>query len=193
MTLQEFSRDIVPILQLVIMSIGLVSLIILWRQIKQASLWNKLRTQHDLWGCLPDENLDKSVLKILRSKNQDENRKIPKELSENIYNDAEMFTTFKTYLNKYEQFSAAINVGAMDEDYAYRMHSARICYVYNTFENFIKILRERREEDEFYIELQRLASKWQKRTQKEKKRRESKIKKLEDELIKEHGVIEKVK
>ena len=192
MTLQEFSRDIVPILQLGIMSIGLVSLIILWRQIKQASLWNKLRTQHDLWGCLPDENLDKSILEILRSKNQNESRKIPKDLSENIYNDAEMFTTIKTYLNKYEQFSAAINVGAMDEDYAYRLHSARICYVYTTFENFIKILRVRRKEDEFYIELQKLALKWRKRSQKEKQKRKSKIKKLEDKLMKKHGVIGKV-
>lgn len=43
MSLQEFTRDIIPILQLIVSAFGLASLFLLWWQLRQTNLWNKLK------------------------------------------------------------------------------------------------------------------------------------------------------
>src|SRR5690242_14255192 len=120
-TVGEFSHDIVPILQLVISAFGLVSLFLVWHQIKLATQWNKFKAHHDLLGYLPDEKLEKEVLQALEAAGSARDTQISRDLANELYDDAEKFVIVKTFLNKYEHFCSAINVHAIDEEHAYSL------------------------------------------------------------------------
>ncbi|WP_207204501.1 hypothetical protein [Nitrosomonas eutropha] len=76
MSLQEFSRDMVPLLQLVISLIGTAGLYLVWMQIRQTNIWNRANSQHTLLASLPDQNHEKSFWNIVEKLGRDETRAI---------------------------------------------------------------------------------------------------------------------
>jgi hypothetical protein len=62
MTLSEFSRDWVPVLQLVLTAVGLASLFLVWYQIRQTSRWNRLTTQYNFLNNDFNLSLDRSIV-----------------------------------------------------------------------------------------------------------------------------------
>ena len=119
----------------------MVSLFLLWWQIRQAANWNRLKTHHDLLGYLPDEKLEGAVLAALAQAGLEKDVKIPLDVAKALYRDPDAFVLLKTFLNKFEHFCAAINAGAVNKEYAYRLHWGRVITVYDMYDNFIKVFR----------------------------------------------------
>src|ERR1044071_1516904 len=71
MTLQEFSRDVVPLLQIIISVLGLASLYLVWWQIREARLWNKITTQASLTKVDEMYQLEKQLHDAYRAINID--------------------------------------------------------------------------------------------------------------------------
>jgi len=177
MTLTEFSRDVVPVLQLGIAGIGLLSLILIWYQIKQAAQWNKVATHNSLLSYLPGEDLEKEVLETLAKYSVPRDAPIPAPVAGQLFADAGAFVVIKTLLNKYEHFCAAINAGAVDEGHAYALHSGRVVNVHSVYRSFIETARVARGPMTF-IEVERVAARWSERRAADDKRLEAEIQRL---------------
>jgi hypothetical protein len=130
--LGQFSRDVVPVLQLGIAALGLVSLVLVWLQIRQATKWNRFKAHHDLLGYVPDEQLDKEVLRVISTLGVGRDQGLPRPLASQLYDDIDAFVTVKTFINKYEHFCSAINVRAVDEEHAYSLHAGRVINVFQS-------------------------------------------------------------
>ena len=61
MTLAEFATNVVPVINMVIAGLGLLSLLGLFWQIRETRLWNKINTQHHLVDSLPTQDLERQV------------------------------------------------------------------------------------------------------------------------------------
>ncbi|WP_299871700.1 DUF4760 domain-containing protein [uncultured Cocleimonas sp.] len=187
MTLQEFSKDIVPILQLLVSFVGVVGLVLLWYQIRLTHQWNKANSQHALLSNLPDEDHEKRFWKIIEDLDVEENGALTKESADKIYSNSDHWVCVKQFLNKFEQLCAAVNAQTIDDNYAYSVHSARITDTYHKFKNYIIYSREKAEDDEIYIELEVVASRWHERYLNTKEHREQKLAAAQESLNKEKG------
>ena len=161
MTIQEFSRDIVPILQLIVMVIGLLSLFLLWWQSLQTNQWNKLNSPHNF--------IDVPLLSKLTQNYNDAFNKLginprKNEFTEGetnkIYSDNDAFHAVSAFLNNLENVCAAVSIGCVDEDCAYAVHASGVIRSYYKFSSFINKLRKDFENDEICVELEKIACKW---------------------------------
>ena len=187
MTLEIFSRDIVPIIQLLASFAGVGGLILLWYQIKLTNAWNKANSQHQMLSNLPSKEDEAFVWKLLEPLTKDESGSITEEAAQAIYSSIDNWVRVKAFLNSFEQLCAAINAGTIDENYAYSVHSARITDVYFRFKNYISYIRVVSNDDEIYIELQKVASRWHERYKATKEERDSQLKALKESLENNKG------
>lgn len=171
MSLTAFTRDIVPILQLVISIIGVGGLVLVWYQIRLSNMWNRASQQHQMLQNLPPEEHEKRVWKIFEAQEKDKNGYITAGAAELIYDDVDSWVCVKTFLNKFEHLCASISAGFIDDEYAYSVHSARVCDVYFKFSNYIRYARDLANDEDIYIELQKVAKRWRERTQEAEARR----------------------
>src|SRR5271163_794333 len=95
------TNNIVPILQLVVSAVGLISLFLIWYQIKLATQWNKFKAHFDLLSYLPDEHLELSALKALEAVGCKRDSPVSRDAANQLYEDTTAFVTLKTFLNKY--------------------------------------------------------------------------------------------
>jgi hypothetical protein len=195
MSLQEFTRDVVPLLQLIVSALGLASLVLLWWQLRQTNLWNKLNSPQNFVNPVASIDLERKlydslktlsidIVNLYRSITQEELNKI-------IENDDAYFAT-KAYLNDLENLGVAISIGAADPDLTYAVHSARLIRAYEMFMPFIKVLRDRQSNPEIYIEIEKIALGWQRKQAARQEAQKKQIQKLEASLEKEKGAIRKV-
>ena len=124
MTLAEFATNVVPVINMVIAGLGLLSLLGLFWQIRETRLWNKINTQHNLVDNLPTQDLERQVYVALAKFQIPRDGTISEAAATALYDDIESFLAVKTFLNKFEVMCAAINLGSIDADYAYAVHSA---------------------------------------------------------------------
>ena len=164
----HFSHNVVPTFQLIVSVSGLVSLLLVWYQIRLVAQWNKFNAHHNLLSYLPNEQLDKSVLDTLASHGCARDSEISKQVAALLYDENSSFVVLQAFLNKYEHFCSAINVGAVDEEHAYSLHSGRVIYVFCVYQEFITVVRQRRETDDPCSELQAVATRWAERKEKQK-------------------------
>ena len=176
MTLQEFSRDVIPILQLCVSSLGvavsffgLVSIVLLYTQMRQTNQWNKLNSKYN-W-------VDISVSSALERKLLDKTMVIGIDLVaghiltdedvQKITHDADANQAVKDYLTDIENLCSAVEIGAADGDLAYNVHSVRVAEAWLVFEKFIQDIRRRQKDDDIYRELQKVAAAWRLRKERE--------------------------
>ncbi len=171
MTLEYFSKNIVPILTLLMSGVGVISLILVWHQIRLANIWNKLNTQNTLLANLPKEEHEKYVWGILSDVDKDLDGNISEKSAADVYDDNDKFISIKGFLNSFEIVCAALNAGSIDEDYAYSVHGARITHAFERFRNFIEHVRSSRDNLEVYIELEKVAVRWIDRQNSEREKR----------------------
>jgi hypothetical protein len=195
MSLQEFTRDVVPILQLIVSAFGLASLFLLWWQLRQTNLWNKLNSPQNFVNPAASIDLERKVYDSLKKLGVDVvnlNRSITQEeLNKIIENDDAYFAT-KAYLNDLENLGVAISIGAADLDLTYAVHSARLIRAYVIFRPFIKALRDRQSNPEIYIEIEKIALDWQRKQIARQEAQKKKIEDLEASLAREKGATRKV-
>lgn len=164
MTLQEFSRDIVPIVQLVLSSTAVGGLLLVWYQIRLTNTWNKANSQHMMLSDLPNEDQEMRFWSAYTKYAKSMNSPITNDQSQSVYLCNEDWMCFKTFLNKHEYLCVAINAKAIDEDYAFAMHSARVVHIFNKLEAYIKFTREKYDDSEIYLDLEKVATRWFART-----------------------------
>ncbi|WP_413664773.1 DUF4760 domain-containing protein [Microbulbifer sp. CNSA002] len=188
MVIEEFSKNIVPILQLLVSSAGVVGIILLWYQIKSTHQWNKASSQHALLSNLPNQDHEATVWKIVDNLEKSEDGSITENASKEIYSDIDTWTCIRFFLNKFEQLCAAVNANALDDSYAYSVHSAKVTNIFQKFRNYIEFSRIRLNDDEIYIELEVVASRWHQRYLNTKEVREKRLADAKKALDKELGV-----
>ena len=101
MTLQEFSRDVAPIVMMVLGVLGLGSLALLWRQIREAAKWNKLQGQAGFLNRgIESMELDHLTarLKTLGVKWYDPPVELPTNVVQAIFEDEALNHSVKVYL-----------------------------------------------------------------------------------------------
>jgi len=161
MTLQEFSRDIIPIFQALFSLFGAIGVGLLWRQIKQTNRWNKINTQHHFLTLLPSKSDEIEIWKYVRELNDDGTGKLTWGAAKEIHADSERWIQVKTYLDTFEYLAIAINNETLSEKYAYNSHAAIIIDINYVFDNYIKYMRSCCDDPLLYIELEKVALKWE--------------------------------
>nr|WP_320114041.1 DUF4760 domain-containing protein [uncultured Desulfuromonas sp.] len=194
MVLKDFSAEIIPIVQTIIAFVGLISLFLLWWQIRQNNIWNKLRSEHNFiqkWHLEFEVNMIKAAqtigidLKFRPGPLSDD------EISK-IVSSEDVLASVTMLLCDIENICAAIRIGAADNDLAYATHSSRIVARYKMFEPLIEYMRTRENDDEIYIEFQKIALEWEARHLSEVEKQKASVATLSDNLLKAKGVCKKV-
>lgn len=187
MTLNSFSTDVVPILQLAVSLFGVVTIVLLWHQIRLTNLWNKVNTQHNLLFDLPSEDLEKRFICEFEALEKNDDGSITESAASDIFSDIEKRVCVKTFLNKYEHICAAINSETIDDTYAYSVHSDRVNSAFFKMHNFIYLARAEANDVEIYIELQKVATRWRERYIANLEKRKQEIALLENRLSDGNG------
>jgi len=154
-------------------------------------LWNKLNSFQASTDVTRIYNLDKELYTQLRKIQIDPSAFISDEDVEKIHADDAAHLAVKAFLNDIENLCAAISIGAVDYEGAYAVHSARIVAVYARYKKFIEAVRQKYDDDEIYVELEKIALAWQKKYLQTKEIEKQKVQKLKAELDAAKGVKQK--
>ena len=173
MILQDFTRDIIPILQLLVSVLGLISLFLLWWQIRQTTLWNKLQAQQTF--------LSHTTLRL-----EEEMQQAAKEagvivkarvepLSEveiqKIWDNDKAYHALMRLLNDLENTCTAIHAGIVDPDIAYSSHGIRITHYHKIYSPVIKKLQQHYHSEDILAEFDKLTEEWNKKRETTERRR----------------------
>ena len=193
MTLEEFSRDIVPILILGVSTIALLSLFLLWWQIRQTNIWNKLMAQESFLRPIDMDFQKQAIFAAKRIGVNLKMRQIPltKEEVDKIIGDDEVYMAVTTLLNNMETVALAINSGKVDLDLGLEMHGLLIWHVYTIYTEYIQQIREHYQDHQVYIEIQKIAVFWEARKEQRRKALK-KDKLLIAKLLQKWGISKKI-
>ena len=164
MSLQDL-KDNLPILQLGISSTTLVSLFLLWWQVKQAAHWHRLRAQQallDASSMKMEETLHHAASKVgvnLKA------RTVPlrQDEMERLLNDDTAYYASLAFLNDIESTCLSVQAGTVDEHLAYGTHAHRVCVCFKIFQPVVEHLRKHYQDDELLIEFEKVADRWSKK------------------------------
>jgi hypothetical protein len=180
----EFTRDkILAVVNVVITGLGVASLLFVWAQLRHTATQDKLVAYHSHFQDLPRaEKVNAVYWSMGRLGIERPIWQTPLSVAERdrILADKEppprtAEIAIREYLNDFEEFAAAVNVGLVDDDYAYHIESARVLNAYFGFEKLIEhwLLEDQRKATEnkgagvapsdYYGELKRLAENWKAR------------------------------
>lgn len=194
MTLQEFARDIVPILSLVVSTLGLISLFLLWWQIRQTAVWNKLQSQYSFRDS-PTFAHRRRVVEATEAVGVDTFLRVaPLEQDEleRLWQDKNAYWAIFDYMNDLETACTALRLGSIDPEVAYAEYSSPVIRGFSLFRPWIEKVRRHYNDDELYYEIERVAHLWAERDAKNIQAREAAAAKLEARQRAELGVKRKV-
>ena len=185
MTLPEFSRDIVPILSLAVASLGLLSLFMVWWQIREARLWNRVTTQSSLTSVRAMLDIDKTLeatfaplaIPVLNL-----SRPLTSEEVTTILKNAAAYAASNVFLSELEVLAAAANIGALDDEYVRSVHSGRVVTAFKVFCPFVDALRNESNDKRIYLELQRAALRWEEADLRDRKRHAQETVRIQERL-----------
>ena len=193
MSLEDLAKIYAPIVQAIFSAFGLVTIILLWYQIKQTNKWNKLKTEQTFYSGY-SRQLTKTLYRKLESLGiQTRLRTNP--LSENevdlIFNDkkGDAYYALTDFLNDLEVTCMSINAGKVDEEVAYETHSVRLNQAINVYGIAIKRIQEVYKGSNVFVDMFILKERWEKRKeQKEIKafiqeRRKQKFNRIIEKII----------
>lgn len=184
----DFTLDrVLSLLSVVISALGVATLLFLWAQLRFTSVQNKLFAYHRFFQDLPKAE---KVSLLYRTMGQ---LKIDRPLWQTPLTSAQCDlivkdpspepnkaeTAIREYLNDFEEFASAVNVGLVDADYTYHVESARVLNAYYGFQELINywLLDDQQKAaankttgvvpSDYYGELKKLAERWRARKVKE--------------------------
>lgn len=160
-SIAEFSRVYVPVIALFVSSLSLVSLFLLWWQVKKTVDWNKLSATRDYYKDLPSDQEEKDLQASLRAIKIDPYVKMTEQQVEIVFADFDLFMKVKFYLNKYEVFCSAVSSGMIEEDFARDIAGDKVVIIYNVFQGIIERQRATLKLDVIWIEIEKFSVKWQ--------------------------------
>ena len=151
----------VPILQLIVSILGLFSLVGIYYQIRQDTRLNKF----NFVDVRLFRELEKDLFTTTKALNINLRSGEPLTPAEaqKIAEDDDALFAVKAYLTNIENLALAVDIGAVDEDIAYRMHSVIVIQAYDIFRSFIDRLRKTFNEKDIYRDLEKIAGRWKER------------------------------
>jgi hypothetical protein len=113
----------------------------------------KVSELHDKFGKFEDNGKKFVFYKNDENKN-DENKKFSdgRDIKDTIIN----------LLNNFEYIATGVNLGIFDETVTKKLWKSKLVYAYKMFENYINHLRIEHDWKNVYIEMEKLAKKWEK-------------------------------
>jgi hypothetical protein len=190
----EFIRIWIPTIQLVVSVLGLVSILLLWWQIRETRIWNKLATQIQLTdtdaiaerqSCLSAACARLGIIRDPIVPATDEE-------AITISRDEPCSLAVERYLSEMEMLATSVLIGAAHEDFAYFLHGHRLVQAYRLFSTYILLQRREVGEPEVFINLQRLALRWEERRLRDKKKSARQLLRLERRLHQQEERIAKL-
>jgi hypothetical protein len=201
----EFNRkEVLKLLGGVVGALGVVSLLLVWAQLRHTATLNKLLSYHQYFHDLPNIRKVRDLYRALgrckivvptwHSPMSENDRTTLLADKEPAPDTAELVV--REYLNDFEEFASAINCGLVDEVYAYQLEATRALNAYYGFRQMVnhwhaedKQLSERSGgtipvTTNYYGELRSVAERWKVRKQAENQK-EAKIqesKRIADKL-----------
>ena len=153
MTLQEFSRDIVPIL-------GLGTILLVFWQLYRTNKWNQYNFTYNILNSGKIEELESNVIALFKAKdiNIVSKKSIGEPILELIKNDQGLNNAISIYLSFLEKFCIAINHNAVDEEIAFDALSENIVRSWVRYKIYIGWYRE--DGDAIYSGLEKQAKLW---------------------------------
>jgi hypothetical protein len=192
---QEFNRtEILKTIEAIVGGLGVVSLLLLWAQLRHTAILGKLTSYHEHFHDLPSINKVRDLYRVLaRCKVAVPSWHAPMSEADRIklFSDTEpppdtAELVVREYLNDFEEFASAINCGLVDEDYAYQLEATRALNAHYGFRQMVNHWHaEDKEKSErsggsvpvttnYYSELRSVAERWKLRKQAENEK-EAKI------------------
>ena len=185
MTLEIFSRDFIPIIGVFVAAIGLI---FVWWQIRSAaksieltsqslmqaseslehsSNWNKINSTYNFFDLDRNTKIEEELYTAGdRLKIKFDKELTPEEL-EKLTRDSVCFLKAKEFLNDFESYCAAYQIGALDKELAYQMLGTRVAKEFRVFYPLVEHLRNRFGDLGILIELENTANEWSARLKSE--------------------------
>lgn len=180
----DFTLDrVLQVVAAVISALGVATLLVLWAQLRHTSVQGKLGAYHEFFQDLPRAEKVGAVyrtmgrLRIDRPLWQTPLTPAQRDLivKDSTPEPDKAEIAIREYLNDFEEFAAAVNVGLVDDDYTYHVESARVLNAYYGFEEIINywLLDDQQKAaasratgvapSDYYGELKKLAERWRAR------------------------------
>lgn len=160
MTIADFSRDVAPTLSALFSSLALVSILLMWWQIRKGVAWNRLSATRDHYNDLPTDEEEIYIQTTLRGMGMDPYRPLTDAQVLEVFKNTEFFMRLRLYLNKYEVFCAAISSGMVDSDYAKTIVGDKVVVLADVFRLLIEQQRVAKNLEVVWIEIESLADEW---------------------------------
>lgn len=151
--------------QLIALTLGLGSVVLLWLQSRTESKWRRLLSYHQYFSSVPSADVRAGMLGVMTACNLKDRL----EGAGTPLSPADVECIFKQsqddqqkillYLDGFEQFSGSVNAGIVDAGYAYDQEGGRLSRIYKVFGPLIK--RVRQHSGKAYQQLENLAEHWE--------------------------------
>lgn len=184
--------EAVHIAEPVFLGMGALSIILLWAQLRETNVWNRLLSYHQFFEEVPKTPLSDGVREALTAMGIEKPPTAYMPMSKDFVEKLWLKTAdgkvqpakflVQSYLNEFEHFCGAISVGIVDEEYARELRGTRVIDAFFGYHEFIKKIRTEQEGDaktripsasaepftsKYYLELQIVATRWHGRRKKE--------------------------
>jgi hypothetical protein len=181
MTISEFSRDLVPIIDLAVTTIALSSLLLLWFQIRQTTRWNRLLSSHNFLNDTVFLEVHRALLaagELIGVSLCGRNKPLTDEEVGKILSSNDAYVAVVAFLNEFENICGAVHAGVADTKVSYGIHSGRVIREYPVYEPFMEAIRKREGDEEDWIVFKKVYVDWKARRDVELKRRERDLKRV---------------
>lgn len=174
MTIEVFTRDVVPLIQLALTAIALISIFLIWWQIKLTRLWNQRQAEESYLRFSTMDIQAKLIAAAKRVRIDLKARLTPidEAEAEKLWNDDQCYEALLKFLNDMETIAFAIRTGKVDLNEGLEMHGLLISLNFQKYYLHIKKVREKFKDDNIFLEIEKVTELWHNRQEKLKKLRE---------------------
>ena len=171
-----FSVTVVPqvgaldVINTLVSSLGLLAIGLLFFQIRHATRWNRLNSQHNFLNNAFSLTLLRELFKATTAAGvpvRGRTAALTDGEVTKILDADEAYATVITYLNEYENICGAVRANVADAEVAYGIHSARVIHDFRLYKPLINRLRVREEDPLIFIEFEKVHDQWAQRYAKE--------------------------
>ena len=149
--------------QFVVLTLGLASVVLLWKQGKDSAKWNRLLSYHQFFPDCPSQERRAKMLEVVK-KFGDPNclkgrgQPVSATFVQKLEASADDRQAIMLYLDDFEQLCGAVNSEVLDEDYVRGLERTRVIRIFHVFKPVIDV--QQVANPSTYLEFEKLASKW---------------------------------
>ena len=157
MTLQEFTRDIVPIIQAILTAVGLGSVLLLWWQIRLTWKWNKVDATFRSMDIIEFSRIESEALLAAKKLGVNLTAPISEDDARKIRQDYETYLKVKALVIFLDRQAVAFLAGYFDSSVVANTYGQLISGYAKTLSNYIRVTRVELGDPEPYMDLQKAA------------------------------------